>query len=538
MEPVSFGLTIYGTIETTFRWVVQSPTSAQLWKKRGRAKCKSTYRYGVKLVDACKTYHNAEAEIKDLATIIESIWYRISKQVEYLRDACKELEPEFIRIQDNLLMSLVTKLSVAAGKLDSVSKVNKRDKLKYVFVKRSLDGTILSLEAWQHRFDPGWYTMLKEQKSISKRIVEDHGSNAMETARKIQIALSSEDPAGLQNIFRNPLQEEYAELTSIDGSTAMVLKDTARVDGIYIVDPLRCQGDADAEELESDVRALVRKLRAIDPARFSMLQCSGAQRKRSEAGSLRYELVFRFPKNASGNTTSLATLIASAKQHSLSERLRVAQQLTRAVCYVHALDFVHKNIRPESVLAFEQNRTALGSVYLVGFEMFRRDDGSTRLSGDSNWEKNVYRHPERQGDHPETAHLMQHDIYSLGVCLLEIGLWEPIIPLLTDAKRTRNAMEVQGPTLLPLKDVKRKFESLAKRSLSSVMGDQYRDVVVNCLTCLDDDNVDFADSSVSTGVKYIQTACRHLLLFSGAVLTSIPDPICNGRHTILARFMD
>jgi hypothetical protein len=430
-----------------------------------------------------------------------------------LRDTCEELEPEFIRIQDGLLMSLVTELSVAAGKLESLSKVNKRDKIKYVFVKRGLDGAILSLEAWQHRFDPGWYMTLKEQKSTSQRIVDDHGSNAMETAKKMQIALSDGDPAGLTNIFRPPLKEEYAKLTGIDGSTAMVLRDTARVDGIYIVDPLRCQGVTYAEELEGDVRALVRKLRAVDPARFSMLQCSGAQRKRSEAGSLRYELVFRFPENASGEPTSLATLIGSAKfkQHSLSERLKIAQQLTRAVCYVHALDFVHKNIRPESVLAFQQTRSKLGSVYLVGFEMFRREDGDTRMIGDSSWEKNVYRHPKRQGDHPETAHRMQHDIYSLGVCLLEIGLWKPITPLVADAKSPRldgeNATEARAPIPLPQERVKTKLESLAIRLLPSVMGDQYRDVVVNCLTCLDDDNVDFADTSVSTGVKYIERVC-------------------------------
>jgi serine/threonine protein kinase len=481
-----------------------------------------TYSCGVKLVKACRTYQNADVEISKRANIIESIWYRISKQVEFLRDTCEELEPEFIRIQDGLLMSLVTELSVAAGKLESLSKVNKRDKVKYVVVKPSLDVAISSLEAWQRRFDPAWYMTLKELKSTSNRIVDDHGSNAMETAKKVQIALSSGDPTGLTQLFLPLLKK--AESTNIHDSTAMVLRDTARVNGIYIVDPLQCQGVTHAEELEGDVRALVRKLRAVDPVRFSMLQCSGAQRKKSEAGTLRYELVFNFPENSSGEQpTSLATLIASAKyrQHSLSERLKIAQQLTRAVCYVHALDFVHKNIRPRSVLAFPQTRSTLGSVYLVGFEMFRREGGNTRLIGDSDWEKNVYRHPERQGDHPETAHRMQHDIYSLGVCLLEIGLWKPIIPLVADAKSTRpdgeNAMEVQESIPLPqqqvkTKFVKTKFESLADTLLPSVMGDQYRDVVVNCLTCLDDENVEFADTSVSTGVKYIQMVCRHVLL--------------------------
>ena len=476
------------------------------------------YRYGIKLVNACQTYHNAEPEIKKLTTIVEWIWYRISVQIRHLKDVCEDLEPEFIQHQDNLLMDLASELSLATGKLNSLCRGHKRDKLRYVLLKKSLDSTIGSLEAWQHRFDPGWYLMLKKQKYTSRRIVDDHDSDAMVTAKKIQIALSNDDSARLQNIYCPSVKEEYAQWASIDGSTAMVLTDTSRTDGIYIVDPLPCPGVSEAGDLESDVRALVRKLRAVDPVRFSMLQCSGAQRKRSKAGSFHYELVFRFPENASGEPTSLATLIASAKQkrHSLSERLRIAQQLTRAVCYVHALDFVHKNIRPESVLAFRQNRSTLGSVYLVGFEMFRREDGSSRMTGDSSWERNVYRHPKRQGNHPETAHSMQHDIYSLGVCLLEIGLWQPILPLVADAKGTRpdsgNAMEVQQLTTLPLDQVKKKFESLANGLLPSVMGDKYRDIVVNCLTCLDDENVEFADTSVSTGVRYIQMVCRHGLL--------------------------
>jgi hypothetical protein len=43
------------------------------------------------------------------------------------------------------------------------------------------------------------------------------------------------------------------------------------------------------------------------------------------------------------------------------------------------------------------------------------------------------------------------------------------------------------------------------------MGDKYRNIVVNCLTCLDADNADFADQSqfqdeagIQIGVRYIE----------------------------------
>ena len=43
------------------------------------------------------------------------------------------------------------------------------------------------------------------------------------------------------------------------------------------------------------------------------------------------------------------------------------------------------------------------------------------------WQKAIYRHPSRHGLHLQTNYSMQHDIYSLGVCLLELGLWRSFI---------------------------------------------------------------------------------------------------------------
>ncbi|CAG8970828.1 hypothetical protein HYALB_00001616 [Hymenoscyphus albidus] len=47
--------------------------------------------------------------------------------------------------------------------------------------------------------------------------------------------------------------------------------------------------------------------------------------------------------------------------------------------------------------------------------------------GDETIERNLYRHPSRQGAIPADEFIMQHDIYNLGVCLLEIGLWESFV---------------------------------------------------------------------------------------------------------------
>lgn len=43
------------------------------------------------------------------------------------------------------------------------------------------------------------------------------------------------------------------------------------------------------------------------------------------------------------------------------------------------------------------------------------------------WFKDIYRHPDQQGANIKTQHNMGHDIYSLGVCLIEIALWETFV---------------------------------------------------------------------------------------------------------------
>ncbi|KAK2839269.1 hypothetical protein FQN49_006303 [Arthroderma sp. PD_2] len=105
---------------------------------------------------------------------------------------------------------------------------------------------------------------------------------------------------------------------------------------------------------------------------------------------------------------------------------------------------------------------------------------------------------------------MQHDIYSLGVCLLEIGLWESFVTydggdsLLSQQAKVRPSFANGNP----VSDV---LIALARDNLPTTMGDKYSQVVVNCLTCLDKDNADFGDESefqdeygVLVGVKYIE----------------------------------
>jgi hypothetical protein len=79
------------------------------------------------------------------------------------------------------------------------------------------------------------------------------------------------------------------------------------------------------------------------------------------------------------------------------------------------------------------------SKYDGGVTSFRAEDLDPRR-----W---PYRHPQRWGEKVKWPFTMLHDIYSLGVVLLEIGLWQSLIKPVADSEaklatdnRTRNLL--------------------------------------------------------------------------------------------------
>jgi hypothetical protein len=114
---------------------------------------------------------------------------------------------------------------------------------------------------------------------------------------------------------------------------------------------------------------------------------------------------------------------------------------------------------------------------------------------------------------------MQHEIYSLGVCLLEIGLWQSLTVFEDDEEVPSHELEglIRISKARGLADpwvCKESLVQIAHRKLPSRMGDKYTAVVVNCLTCLDEDNIDFGDQSefedkdgILVGVRFIEKVC-------------------------------
>ncbi|OBT69032.1 hypothetical protein VE03_01302 [Pseudogymnoascus sp. 23342-1-I1] len=129
-----------------------------------------------------------------------------------------------------------------------------------------------------------------------------------------------------------------------------------------------------------------------------------------------------------------------------------------------------------------------GIVYLVNWATMR-SRSSIIPARPMRWILDVYRHPQQQGrETRDMQHNMGHDIYSLGVCLLEIGLWKSLVgtkkepcvygPLAQEA--FKNGMPADKP-----EEVKKGLVEIAKKELPGAMGTPYARLVEGCLTCLD-----------------------------------------------------
>ena len=135
-----------------------------------------------------------------------------------------------------------------------------------------------------------------------------------------------------------------------------------------------------------------------------------------------YQLVFEVPVDEP--YYSLAHYICTQNIPSLAERLHLCIKLAQALESVHNLDIVHKSIRPHAIIIAE-------GIFLMDWTYARGvADATSRCGNDGSWTRNIYQHPKRQTTKDfiaDAEYVPKHDLYSLGVVMLEVLLWEPFI---------------------------------------------------------------------------------------------------------------
>ncbi|SMR55718.1 unnamed protein product [Zymoseptoria tritici ST99CH_3D1] len=486
-------------------------------------------KYGPQVVALCRTYRDADVQFAERVLQVRSTWKKTSLQLVFVRNIAQELDPDLREIQEETLSILVGRLRLALTRLEGLNvgeNGGTRRKLKFAVGKSGLDNIIQDLSDWQARFDPSWLLLLR----LGSPIIDvelrknDLGSEETSSLTLFRKLAANKPMEGNErpHVSLPPSGLAGVQMQKIPRSTARFFQQPETGKWL-IADNVLCYSKQHQQLVRKNIRTLAQKLSCGDPDRSGLLRCRGFTPSSEQilAGLSSFELLFYAPQQSIMPPKSLRASLQAPSRHNLTQRIALARQFARAVSYVHALGFVHKNVRPETIVGFSQTDGTARRFFLVGFEQPRLADGQTMIRGDNEWHRNLYRHPTRQGLRPEETFVMQHDMYSLGVCLLEIGLWQSSVVYDGDSGIPMPNLSLGVSSNNPDKDsplaVKARLVQLAEDRLPGLMGEVYSDIVLNCLTCLDEDNADFGDESefvdedgVLVGVRYIEKVLMKL----------------------------
>ncbi|KAF4959482.1 hypothetical protein FGADI_1703 [Fusarium gaditjirri] len=466
-------------------------------------------KFGKYLVQAYKDYGQVDTLADELSVRIQVCWSRIASQLEIVKELESSMTEDQRQLQSHILRILQSKLeavTVVISKPDKHGSSKRYKALHFLNLRETLESTVVDLEAWQKRFEPSWFQIVKTGptsidnvlKATTQTNTRDRGEPAREGLKFREAFSNSESVKLAEKVLKNlDIQViPYCE-------TELAVRKTD--EKYFIIDTV----SRDTVALR-DVRELASRLRDSNPSTFGTLKCKGVVQLSKES-SLKF--VFSVPDGYPKVRSCRELLLSGIPPHSLTTRLKIARQLVTAVYYVHLYDFVHKNITPETILTLgsldEEHEQML--VCLAGFQLFRYVDAPTNTSKTEK-RRLVYQHPTRVGS--ETMNfVMQHDIYSLGVCLLEIGLWQSFVeydgatprfsPLLTNTELHLSETDPQT--------IKEQLILLSRTELRVCMGDIYSTVVETCLTCLDEGNAGFGDpkdfddqEGIEVGSQYVK----------------------------------
>ncbi|KAF4972985.1 hypothetical protein FZEAL_9445 [Fusarium zealandicum] len=509
------GLAIVGTVDLCLKW-------------------------GHRLVNLCKSCRNADEEIKERADHLALNWHRTQQLLEFMKKISSELTGPQRYHQLQIMGQLQSHFKTACEKLNECSETKEEGEgrfrrflrqplhLKYALFKQGIDKAIEDLDKWHRTADPSWFLILRMSSLLVDRAIAHNNSSittAFPAAKHIRSTIKQR---GNRNSTYSLLPAKYLDGYDKSDILLSTAKTGQRISASrgpqnVILTTLQCYPGANVDLMTNSALQMAEKLTVDDPKAFGLLSCKGVVKCAKSAAPTTFTMVWRSPGNRSDASSLRQKLLSNSSVIERKVRVRFARQLANAIAYVHNFGFVHKAVRPESILVYPgMTSSSAPTVYLAGFDNFRAQVSLSPRRPLNDWESEhiLYLHPSRRGT-PREDYRIQHDIYSLGVCLLEIGLWKSFVKYQYDAKGANQEISYwfatfasscrkTGSGKITTKDV---FVQLCQDCLPEKMGSSYTKIVETCLTCLDSGpgNIDFGDvlkfaddDGIPVGVRFIE----------------------------------
>jgi len=281
-----------------------------------------------------------------------------------------------------------------------------------------------------------------------------------------------------------------------------------------------------------------------------------------------FGIVYRKPSRLSASLNP-KTLLSCFEESipSLTTRVILAQRITGSILQFNTVGWFHKSFRSDAVIFYpsDTNSVDCSEPYITSFEYARPDaKGERSTVSPSSPRTDLYVHPDYQGGRSR-RYWRRFDIYSLGIVLLEIAYWKPIIELIQgefkgpeeqapsvddgeendkenhlpakaagdtdslltlvdhavskpDGKVQQKKDQALSPSVAEAYGVRDKLLDMNKTylpALRHMMGDRYYAAVLNCIQGLTQQGEDYLDEdkvegSVSLHQRFIEEVVQNL----------------------------
>ena len=449
---------------------------------------------GIKISQRVAELENADKLVAYLSDFgVESSRQTLKLQLELGQSVCNDpfVDDGVKDVLDKTFVEIQKTLNTASDQVESTlaSSAKKRQYFVYKRNRESLASTV------------------KQLKRLSKDFKDTIG--LVRTARTSPTATFLS--RNIFQVFERPIIEITDGVSLRQGQLSSKVGRISPRTGRFVLERGPYNDDMDDDELEDNIKDLTKLLTSSHHSEGILDIVGYAKDSKAKC----FNLVFAMPEETEFEATLQSMLRNAPQIPPLEVRISICLQLAESVLHVHHLGLVHKNISPMSIAMMKPaGRSSANHIYqgllvfLLDWHYVRRASDATNRAGETQWWKGVYCHPKRQMQVAQEEYNMGHDIYSLGVCMLEVLIWKPLVestsqgpqisPMFKEQARYLNIPE-RNRVELGIRGVKTEselymanpfgvqqvLEDPARTRLPPVAGSRLSQLVVSCLSALE-----------------------------------------------------